>query len=66
MKTPADMTARLSQPHSLTRSHKGFFIIDEQNRKVTDFVPFAQVPTGIPETAPLAPIVLGNKLKPKI
>ena len=28
MKTPADMTARLSQPHSLTRSHKGFFIAE--------------------------------------
>ena len=64
MKTSTDMTKQLSQPHALTRSHKGFFVVNEQNREVTDFIPFAEVPASIQETPPLAPIVLGKKLKP--
>jgi hypothetical protein len=64
MKTSTNMTKQLSQPHTLTRSHEGFFVIDEQNRKVTDFVPYAKVPASISETKPLPPVVLGKKLKP--
>ena len=64
MKTSTDMAKQITTAHKLTRSHKGFFVVDEQNRKVTDFVPLAKVPDGIPETQPLAPIVLGRRLKP--